>query len=133
MTAYTKRYYDMSLALFMVVCTLFLLTLFTGAASAASLRVCFVNALPNPDISTAPAFLNGTPFVEDLLPGTLVGNERCTTIPIPGTIAKGIDQSFTMKYANAVGEVSAASNAKSFRLPNTPPVPIINSVSIVVP
>lgn len=129
----TRKYYNLTLSAFMVVVTTVLFLMMVAWASAASLRICFVE--PPPDIVTAPAFLNASPFHPDLLAGSVTGaaGVRCNTVPIPATVVRGTDQAITMKYTNALQEVSAASNAKTFRLPSTPAVPVIDSVQIVVP
>lgn len=105
----------------------------TAKADAASLRVCFTDDT-SPDIATAPAFINGNPLAPDLLPGsTLTATKRCNVIPIPATLVRGQSATVTMKFTNAVGEVSAPSNGVSFRNPALPPVPVITDVSVVAP
>lgn len=107
-----------------------------GFAHAASLRVCLVDNI-SIDIATAPVFLNGQPFHPDMLTGSTFNGTppvgRCNTLPIPATVVRGQDQAVTVKYTNTLGEVSAPSNALPFRLPSSPPVPVVNGVSIVVP
>lgn len=107
--------------------------LWTAYAHAASLRVCILDDT-NPNIAAAPVFLNGNAFNPDMLAGsTVAAGKRCNLLPIAATLAKGVDFSTTVKYANSVGEVSAASNALPFRLPSTPPVPVLDNIQIVAP
>lgn len=102
-------------------------------ANAASLRVCVVDDA-SPDVTTAPVFMNGNPFHPDLLAGsTVASGKRCNLLPIPATLAKGQNFTTTVKYANSVGTVSAPSNGLPFRNPGDPPVPVLDSVSIVAP
>jgi len=131
----TRTYYHLTLSMWMIVVTLVLAILcIAGATRAASLQICYVDPLPNPDIATAPAFVNGDPLWPDLFVNSTSSSAgRCSIIPIPATIVRGTDQSVTMKYMNTLGEVSAPSNGKSFRLPLAPPVPVVNSVAIVAP
>lgn len=129
---FTKKYYDLTLSAFLTIVTLVFMLCFVAWASAASLRICVVD--PPSDVTTAPVFINTNPLWPDLLPGSAVSaSGRCNVIPIPAGVVRGVDQSITMKYTNALQEVSAASNAKTFSLPPSPVVPIINSVQIVVP
>lgn len=129
----TKRYYQLTLSAYLTILTLVVSTVVVAAAWPASLRVC-IDDNAAPDIATAPVFLNSNPFSPDLLVGsTLTNGKRCNLIPIPATVVRGIDQSTTVKYVNTLGEVSAPSNALPFRLPSSPPVPVLNSVQIVTP
>ena len=126
--------FDLALRLFLLVGLMALIAvLAASSAHAASLRICFTDDT-SPDVATAPAFINGNPLAPDLLPGsTLTGTKRCNVAPIPATLVRGASATVTMKYANAVGEVSAPSNGLSFRNPALPPVPVITDVSVVAP
>lgn len=118
---------------YVLMATAVLTILATAYAHAASLRVCVLDD-PNPNIATAPVFLNGNAFNPDMLAGsTVAAGKRCSLLPIPATLAKGVDFSTTVKYANPLGEVSAASNALPFRLPQNPPIPTLDSIQIVIP
>lgn len=131
----TKRYYQLTLSAFMVVVTMVFFLWLVAIANAASLRICFVDPLPPPEVVTAPAFVNGEPFYPDLLPFSVLidGNTRCSVIPIPPTLVRGVDQVFTMKYTNSLQEVSDPSTGKTFRAPPRPQQPVIESVSLVSP
>lgn len=117
----------------LVVASLLVIVL-TAYAHAATLRVCFRAPTPDDNAATAPVFLNGNPFHPDALAGSaLSGTRRCASLPIPGTLAKGVDFATTMKFVNSAGEVSGASNAIPFRLPGSPTIPVLDSVSIDAP
>lgn len=137
---------------------LFLIIATVSIAGAASLRICYTDPLPNPDIASAPAFINGNPLAPDLLPGSTTESRcvggpvsgeictvpstcqggtcvagRCSITPIPPTLLRGVNQDLTMRYRNTLGEEGPASDAKTFRVAPLSPKPVINSVAIVVP
>lgn len=125
-----RRAWEIAIIAFL---TLSCMLALANLAHAASLRICFTNDT-SPDIATAPAFIDGNPLAPDLLAGsTLTGTKRCNVTPIPATLVRGASATVTMKYANSIGEVSAASNGLSFRNPALPPVPAITDVSVVAP
>lgn len=133
----TVRHSDVGRTSFWILCALgAILALFLLApafASAASLRVCITDNT-SPDIATAPVYLNGNPFNPDMLLGSTVSaSGRCNALPIPATLAKGQNFTATVTYKNAVGEESVPSNGIPFRNPGAPPVPILNSLSLVAP
>lgn len=106
-------------------------------AHAASLRVCILDNT-SPDIATAPVYLNANPFHPDLLAGSTAEvkdgvSRRCNLLPLPATLAKGQNFTTTVTYVNQTGKESAPSNGVPFRNPGDPPVPVLDSVQLVVP
>lgn len=109
-------------------------------SDAASLRICFVDPLPNLDVSTAPAFVSPligtpTPLSPDLLilSALVEATKRCAVVPVPATLVRGRDFTTTMTYVNTLGEVSEPSNGVTFYFPNRPTKPTILEVQVVTP
>lgn len=129
----TRRYYEMALIIFSILCFLFIIGLiYVPFARAASLRICWEEMTA--DVVGVPAFFNDDPVYENLLvDSTLSGASRCSVRPIPASLVKGKDFIVTLKAVNAVGEVSGPSNGMPFRNPASPPIPTLHSVEIVAP
>lgn len=101
---------------------------------AASLRVCYDDASVTADMAQIQALADGAPLFADVLAGsTLSGTKRCSTQPIPASLARGKDVAVTLKAVNAFGEGGPASAPVSFRSPALPTVVTGATVSIVVP
>lgn len=100
---------------------------------AASLRICMDDASVA-GAASVPAFAGSTQVNTDVLAGsTVVAGVRCSLTPIVASLPRNVDLPLTLKNVNALGEVSAASNAVPFRLPSAPTAPTGVTFSIVVP
>ncbi len=104
-----------------------------SVASAASLKTCWDDASVAAG-NAVPGFVGTTSYSTDLSVGSsVVGTKRCSTVPLPSGLPRNVDLPVTIKQSNALGEVSAASNAVPFQLPALPTVPTGVTVQIVLP
>lgn len=119
----------MALAQFMMQVVLCIAAL--SAVHAADLRICMTDASVA-NATTVPAFAGSTQINPDVLNGsTVTAGVRCSLTPIASTLPRNVDLSLTLKAVNTLGEVSAASNAKSFLLPSAPTAPNVISIQII--
>ena len=98
----------------------FLLLLGASHADAASLRVCMADPLPV-DAVTVPFFIDSLLEFPDLLPGSTVnGSVRCSVIPFPASLSRGVDHVATIQGVNVIGEGGPVSAPVTFRAPAVP-------------
>lgn len=98
---------------------------------AASVRVCWDDA-STINASTVPGLVGTVSLSSDLLIGSnVLSGKRCSTVPLPAGLARNTDLPVTVIATNAIGEVSPASNAVTFRVPSAPTVPTSITVQIV--
>lgn len=104
-----------------------------GSAEGAtpSLQICF----DDPSVAAGnavQAFAGSTQIATDIVPGsTTNAGKRCAVVALVASLPRNVDLPVTLRAANALGEVSAASNAVPFRLPSAPTAPTGVTVSII--